>query len=191
VVAAALAGCDLALVSCCLQKIEAPGRAALSRAGGAFSLRKSDLGRTNLTIRAGGVEATVGENLRAREVRLALRELLRTRGVVVRAGEEMRGVNRRRAHAGLAELASQVLARRGLPPATDAELRAHVEKAHGDHASIRRLSLPRHLLARLVELAVVFDRAARLEESGLRVQVTQLFESSVTPRNSLLVASQG
>jgi hypothetical protein len=188
VVAASRARCDLALVSCCLQKVETPRRPSLSEAAGDFSLKKSDLGLTNLTIRAQGVEATVSENLRAREARLALRYLLRERGLDLRAGEEMRGVNRRRAHAGLEELSSQVLARRGLSPATATELDRHAESARKDYASIRRLSLPRHLLARLVELAVVFDRAARLEEAGQRVEVVQLFESSVSPRNTLLLA---
>jgi SAM-dependent methyltransferase len=189
VMAASQARCDLALVSCCLQKIDVPRRVALSRAAGGFSLRKSELGLTNLTLQAVGVEATLSENLRAREVRLALKRLLRERGLVIRAGEEMIGVNRRRAHAGLAELASRVLAQRGLPAATPAELKLHSENAHRDYAAIRRLSLPRHLLARLVELAVVFDRAAALEESGLHVRVAQLFENSVTPRNTVLLAS--
>jgi hypothetical protein len=182
------ARCALALVSCCLQKVDAPVRVALSRAAGAFSLRKADLGLTNLTCRAQGVEATLGDNLRAREVRFALRRLLRDRGLDVRPGEEMRGVNRRQAHAGLAELSSRVLARRALPPATPTELEFHAQNARRDYASIRRLSLPRHLLARLVELAVVFDRAARLEEAGLRVEVLELFESRLTPRNTLLLA---
>jgi hypothetical protein len=186
--AVSVAGCELALVSCCLQKIAAPRRVALSRAGGAFSLRKADLGLTNLTFRSEGVEATLVDNLRARETRLALRRLLRARGHDVRPGEEMRGVNRRKAHAGLAELSSRALASRALPPATEAELRLHSENARRDHAAMRRLSLPRHLLSRLVELAVVFDRAASLEEAGLRVEVLQLFESSVTPRNTLLLA---
>jgi len=190
VLAASKARCDLALVSCCLQKIGEPRRAALSRAAGAFSLRKSELGLTNLTFQPEGVEATLSENLRAREVRLALRRLLHERGLVVRAGEEMRGVNRRRAHAGLAELSSQVLALRGLRAASASELRVHAENARRDHAAMRRLSLPRHLLARLVELAVVFDRAATLEEAGLAVRVAQLFESRVTPRNTLLLASR-
>ncbi len=189
VLAACRSRCDLALVSCCLQKLGAPRRSALSRAAGAFSLGKSELGLTNLTLRPEGVEATLGENLRAREARLALRRLLRERGLVLRAGEEMRGVNRRRAHAGLAELASQVLARRDLPAPTHAELRFHSENARRDHAVIRRLSLPRHLLARLVELSVVFDRAVALEEAGLHVRVARLFEPRVTPRNTLLLAS--
>jgi hypothetical protein len=189
IVAAARARCDVALISCCLQKIEGPRRYALSSAAGDFSVGKSELGLTNLTIRADGVEATVGENLRGREVRYALRQLLRERGLEVRAGEEMRGVNRRRAHGGLAELASRVLVLRGLAPATAEELQFHAEKARRDHASIRRLSLPRHLLARLVELAVVLDRAAKLEESGFDADVVELYDRRVTPRNTLLLAS--
>jgi SAM-dependent methyltransferase len=186
--AAAEAGCELSLVSCCLQKIQAPERVALSRTASEFRLRKADLGLTNLTLRRDGVEASLGDNLRAREARLALRHLLRARGVDVRPGEEMRGVNRRQAHAGLRELASRVLASRALPPPTDAELRAHGEDARAEHLSIRRFSLPRHLLSRLVELAVVFDRAALLEEHGSAVQVVQLFEDAITPRNTLLLA---
>ncbi len=190
VLAAAEAGCQLALVSCCLQKIEAPERGALSRAASGFRLRKADLGLTNLTARRDGVEASLAENLRAREARLALRRLLRARGFDVRPGEEMRGVNRRRAHAGFRELAARVLESRGLAPATDAELTLHGENARTEQLSMRRFSLPRHLLSRLVELSVVFDRAALLEEHGSAVQVLQLFEAAVTPRNTLLFAEQ-
>lgn len=189
VLAAARAGCDLALISCCLQKIAAPERVALSRAAGDFRLGRAELGLTNLTMRAEGVERTSADNLRAREVRLALRRLLRERGVELVAGEEMRGVNRRRAHAGLAELSSRVLSGRGLAPATPAELEYHTQNALRDHAVMRRFTLPRHLLARLVELTVVFDRAAYLSERGLGVRVAELFERGVTPRNSLLLAS--
>jgi SAM-dependent methyltransferase len=189
VLAAARAGCDLALISCCLQKIQAPERLALSCAAGDFRLRRADLGLTNLTLQAEGVERTLADNLRAREVRLALRRLLRERGLDVAAGEEMRGVNRRRALAGLAELSSRVLSDRGLPPATAAELEFHARNARRDYAAMRRFTLPRHLLARLVELTVVFDRAACLSERGLSVRVAELFERGVTPRNSLLLAS--
>jgi hypothetical protein len=54
---------------------------------------------------------------------------------------------------------------------------------------IRRLSLPRSLLARVIELAVVRDRAAALEECGHAVVVAQLFEQRLTPRNTVLFAS--
>ncbi|HEX5100244.1 MAG TPA: methyltransferase, partial [Polyangiaceae bacterium] len=174
--AAAEARCDLLLCSCCFQKIEAPERAMLSRTGGGITLKKAVLGLANLTSQATGVEASLGDNLRGRQARLALRRLLRARGLVVDAGEEMRGINRRRAQAGFAELASSVLGARGLAPPTRAELGLHAGDAEREHAKMRRLSLPRHLLARLVELTVVLDRAALLEERGQSVLVAELFE---------------
>lgn len=189
VLAAAAARCDLLLCSCCFQKIASPERAMLSRAGGSLSLKRSVLGLANLTSQVTGVEASLSENLRGRQARLALRRLLQARGLTVAAGEEMRGVNRRRAHAGFSELAKTVLAARELPPPTPAELRVHADDAERAHAAIRRLSLPRNLLARLVELTLVLDRAAVLEERGQHVLVAELFAQRVTPRNTVLVAT--
>jgi hypothetical protein len=189
IVDAAAARCDVALVSCCLQKTSAAQRAPLSSAARGLDLHRSALGLTNLTPREDGVEASLEENLRAREARLGLRYLLRARGLEVGAGEEMRGVNRRRAQTGLADLASHALALRKLPAPTAAELRCHADAARRDYAVLRRLSLPRNLLARLVELAVVRDRAAALEECGQCVVVAQLFELRLTPRNTVLFAS--
>jgi hypothetical protein len=189
VLAAAAARCDLLLCSCCFQKLTTPERAMLSRAGGAVSLEKSVLGLANLTSQATGVEASLHDNLRGREVRLGLRRLLEARGLTIRPGEEMRGVNRRRAQAGLPDLAARVLAQRHLPAPTAAELRLHADAAEREHAAIRRLSLPRNLLARLVEVTVVLDRAALLEESGQSVLVAELFEQRVTPRNTVIFAT--
>jgi len=42
----------------------------------------------------------------------------------------------------------------------------------------------------VVELSVVLDRAALLEESGYAVRVATLFERAVTPRNISLFASR-
>jgi len=189
VVAAAGARCDLALVSCCLQKTTAPRRLPLSREARGFELRKSALGLTNLSSRTDGVEASMAENLRAREARLGLRYLLRARGLELNAGDEMRGVNRRRAQTGFSDLAAHALALRQLPAPSPLELRFFADAARRDHAVIRRLSLPRNLLARLVELAVVRDRASALEECGQAVAVAQLFEQRLTPRNTVLFAS--
>jgi SAM-dependent methyltransferase len=186
---AAAAGCDLALISCCLQKIRAPARVALSRAGAPLVVRHAALGLTNLTAQPVGVEGSLSEWLAARETRLALRRLLRARGLAVAAGAEMRGVNRRRAHAGLAALAARVLALRGLPPPTERELAEHAGAARHDYAAVRRLTVPRHLLGRLVELAVVLDRAAYLEEHGHAVRVATLCDRAATPRNLALVAT--
>ena len=189
VVAAGAARCDVALVSCCLQKTRAASRAPLSRAARGLAIRRGALGLANLAPRDAGVEASLAENLRAREARLGLRYLLRARGLAIDAGEEMRGVNRRRAQQGLEALAAHALTRRGLPMATPAELGSCAEAARRDQASMRRLSLPRSLLARLIEIAVVRDRAAALEEQGLSVSVAQLFEERLTPRNTVLFAS--
>ena len=70
--AAAAAGCDLALVSCCLQKIDEEERAALSRAGEGLSLRRETLGLSNLTSQAKGVETTIEKTMAARQARHAL-----------------------------------------------------------------------------------------------------------------------
>lgn len=192
VVAAALAGCDLALVSCCLQKIDADARAPLSSIGGAagFRLRKASLGLTNLSSRALGVETSLVATMAAREARHALALLLRRRGVAHAPGEAMRGINRRQAHHGFRVIAAQALALRSLAPASEAELAACEAEAHADFARARRLSLPRSLLARLGEVAVVLDRAAALEESGHGARVAVLFEAGVTPRNLALFASR-
>jgi hypothetical protein len=189
VVAAAAARCDVALVSCCLQKTAAARRPPLSREARGLDIRRCALGLTNLTPREDGVEASLADNLRAREARLALRYLIRHRGVEVAAGEEMRGVNRRRAQAGFPQLAAHALALRALRSPSESELRFFAAAARHDYAVIRRLALPRSLLARLVELAVVRDRAAALEESGQAVVVAQLFEQRLTPRNTVLFAS--
>lgn len=190
VLSAAEVGCDVALVSCCLQKIEGPERAPLSRAAAGLVLRRETLGLTNLTSQARGVETTIEATMAARKARHALLHLLRARGEVVAPGEEMRGINRRRARAGLAEIAALALALRGLSPASADEIARHEREAGLRYAAVRRLSLPRNMLARLVEIAVVLDRAAALAESGHHVQVVTLFERAVTPRNIAVLASR-
>jgi SAM-dependent methyltransferase len=189
VLAAAEAGCDLALVSCCFQKIRGATRGAVSRAGAALVLQRETLGLANLTTQPVGVEAPLEAVLAARQARHALRRLLLARGLDVPPGEEMRGVNRRRAHGGLGVIARAALARRGLPPPDDAEIRRHEEDAVRRYAVIRRLALPRNMLSRLLEVAIVLDRAAALEEAGHATLVATVFDREVTPRNVGLFAS--
>lgn len=190
VTAAAEAGCDVALVSCCLQKIAAPARAPVSRAAADLVLRRDILGLANLTSQPFGVEVSLDATLAAREARYALLLLLRSRGVAASPGEEMRGINRRRARAGLAEIAGPALSLRGLSAATPVEIQRHEEEARRRYARVRRLSLPRSMLARLVEVAVVLDRAARLAEGGLCVEVATVFDRADTPRNIAIFASR-
>lgn len=185
VLEAARARCDVALVSCCLQKIDGPSRAPLSAAAAAAGLvlPREALGLSNLTVRLVGVEASLGEMLDARRHRHALGRLLRARGVEVAPGEEMRGINRRRAREGLAGLAARALAHRGLAPATAAEIAEHEAEAAVEFGLIRRWTLPRAMLARPLEVAVVLDRAAALEERGYAVRVAEVFDADATPRN--------
>jgi SAM-dependent methyltransferase len=188
--AAAAQGADLVLVSCCLQKISTPERAPLSRAGARLALYKDTLGLSNLSSQAVGVEASIAHTMQARQARYALRQLLLTRGLVVPPGAEMHGINRRRAHTGFAEIAARALAFRDLPPLGAAEASIIEQRAAPEFAAIRRLSLPRDMLARVIELAVVLDRAAHLAERGYAVRLATLFERAVTPRNIALFASR-
>jgi hypothetical protein len=191
ILAAGRAGCDLALVSCCLQKVEAPSRAPLSRLAteAGMTMRREMLGLTNLAARARGVETSLIATMEARRARHALAALLRGRGILIAPGEEMRGINRRRARAGLGSIAAQALALRGLPPPTDAEIREHDAASRRRFALVRRLSLPRSMLARLTEVAVVLDRAVALQESGHHVVAAILLDAAATPRNIALFAS--
>jgi len=188
--AVAESGADLALVSCCLQKIRQPERAPLSRAAHGFALKKDTLGLSNLTSQAVGVESSIEQTIRARQARYALRLLLRARGLEIAPGAEMQGVNRRQAHAGLRAIAERSLGLRGLPPASEAEVATFERQGAQQFAAIRRFSLPRDMLARAIELSVILDRAARLEESGYAVRVATIFERAVTPRNVSLFASR-
>ena len=191
IAAAARSGCDLALISCCLQKIGGSVRTPLSRAACAAGmfLSREALGLSNQSARPEGVEGSLRDTMAAREHRHALLHLLRSRGITIRPGEEMRGQNRRRAHDGLRAIASRALELRGLPKATDSELLARAEEARWAFARVRRLSLPRSMLARLAEVAVVLDRAAALADAGLAVEIATLFTPDVTPRNLALFAS--
>ena len=188
--AVADSGADLALVSCCLQKISTPERGPLSRAAHGFSLKKDTLGLSNLTSQAVGVESSIEDTIRARQTRYALRLLLRARGLEIAPGAEMQGVNRRQAHAGLSAIAERSLGLRGLPKASEAEIASLERAGEQEFNAIRRFSLPRDMLARAIELSVILDRAARLEESGYAVRVATIFERAVTPRNVSLFASR-
>jgi hypothetical protein len=79
---------------------------------------------------------------------------------------------------------------RSLRAPSAAELTFHEQSAARDYARVRRLSLPRNLLARLVELAVIFDRGAALEAAGHEVCIATLFKRNVSPRNVGIFASR-
>ncbi len=183
---------SLALVGCCLQKRRSGERvslcapAALERA---LALPKPLLGLSNLTARDEGVEATRVENLAARERRIALHRLLAEAGVPLGVGRELEGLNRRVAHHALADLVARAFVLRGLTPPSADRIAKAAAWAAGEHARVRRLGLPRGLLARVLEVFVLLDRAVYLEQHGFEVAIGSLFAARVSPRNLALVAS--
>ena len=187
---------SVALVGCCLQKRRAPSRRPLCNVGevelaAALELPKTLLGLSNLTPREEGVEATRVENLAARERRLVLHRLLEGLGVgPLRLGAEIEGLNRRAAHDDLASLVGRAFALRGLAPPSASAIDDAAKWARAQHERSRRLSLPRTMLARVLEVFVLVDRARYLEERGYSVEIGALFPASVSARNLALVASR-
>lgn len=186
---AARGGAELLLVSCCLQKVAASARQPLSSMArqGQLVIPRAALGLTNLAPFAaiGHADAV----MRGRLARHALRLLLAERGAAVAPGGEARGIHRRKFRRGLAAVADEALARRGLAPAEPDEIARCTREGAAQFACMRRLSLPRAMLGRVVELAVVLDRATYLEEQGYRSEVRPLFPRASSPRNLAIFAS--
>jgi SAM-dependent methyltransferase len=190
---AARSGASIALVGCCLQKRRAASRAPLSALAplpaSALELPRDILGLSNLTARDDGVEATRAENLAGRERRLALHRLLEQAGEQLPLGAEIRGLNRRAAHGELATLVARAFAARRQPPPSAAAIAEAATWARVQHAEMRRLSLPRGILARVLEVLVLADRARHLEAHGRDVTIGLIFPASVSPRNLVLVST--
>jgi hypothetical protein len=181
VTAAVATGASVLLLGCCPQKIRGTQRDALVPGGPAFP--REVLGLANVLARTQGVEGDLRDALAMKEARLALRELLAARGIVVAAGEEMRGVNRRKPNAGLAVLAAAACRARALSPPTPDEIVSASQRAHAHYLVQRRLMLPRSMLGRALEIFIALDRALYLQQHGYRVHVLELFPTNVSPRN--------
>ncbi len=183
----------LLLVNCCLQSIDTPVREPLSAQGKAagLRLRRSELGLTNLISGRRLVEGDAARLVANRRTRYALRLLLRRRGLALAPGDELRGVPRRQVRHGLAVVATRACRQRQLAPPEPEELRALSAEAADAAPRIRRLELPRAALGRLLELAVVLDRARCLEEAGLQVALEAVFGVQHSPRNLGIIAHPG
>jgi hypothetical protein len=181
---AAASGAGVVLVSCCAQKTRGDRREPVSALGRALGLGfdRAVLGLANLaTASEGGLEAH--DVMSRRRTRYALHLLLRDAGLEVALGDEMRGLNRRRARRPLEELAPVVLAARGLDAPSALQIARAAERAARDHGRLRRLELPRVMFARVLELALVLDRAVSLDEVGPPSRVLEAFERAHSPRN--------
>jgi len=177
--------CDVVLLPCCLQKTASDvwrPRSAQARSC-KVHIRRASLGLANTTPHERGVEVSIEQTMAARGARYALRMLLESRGVPTQPGEEMRGINRRRARRGLPALAEMAFARLGLSPPTASELAWAQDEGKRRHDRVRRLSLPRSMMGRVVEVTHALDRACTLAEAGFAVDVFPLVDAKITPRN--------
>ncbi len=182
---------SLALVGCCLQKRRQLSRRPFCTAPGLdLDLPRALLGLSNLSASHEGVEATRAENLLGRERRLALHRLLLSPGGTLRRGAEIEGLNRRAAQQDVSRLVARAFALRGRPPPSPEAVDEASAWARAEHARARRLSVPRVLLARVLEVFVLLDRAAHLEAQGFAVRYGTLFPASASPRNLALIASR-
>ncbi len=182
---------SLLLVGCCLQKLRADVRLPLNGSreqSRGVTFTKTLLGLSNFTPREQGVEATRSENVAARERRLALHALLSATAGPLRFGAEMDGLNRRAAHGELRAMVTRAFASRGLPSPSEPAILDAERAAKALHDRIRRLSLPRILLGRVLEVFVVVDRALYLENAGFDVTIGTAFPKEISARNLAILA---
>lgn len=169
------------LLGCCPQKIRGFERVSLVSGGPSFP--REILGLANVLARTKGIEGDLRRALATKESRLALRYMLAARGSTIPAGEEMRGVNRRKANAGFPGFAEAVCRVRGFPAPTPDEIADAGQRARAHHLAQRRLSLPRSMLGRVLEIFLAVDRALYLRNHGYDADVVQVFPTALSPRN--------
>lgn len=182
------------LVSCCLQKIQH---------GSLIRRPSSEIARTSvlnslLTIPRATLGATNSprgysrqNDLISRETRHALRLLFRENGrSVKRVGDEMEGISRHALKNGLASVisgAADVLVGKGLL-LNDELIQRCESEAKREYRLMRSLTLPRAAAAAFLEMAIVLDRAAVLQEAGFQVATCRLWDDSISARNLCIVA---
>ncbi len=182
------AGAHVLMVSCCHQKTDPPERRWLAEHAEGFAVPQHALGLANLAPVSFRGSGSLDAKRGWRRTRLAVRLALEARGVRLDAGDEARGVTKERFRRGLRVAADRAFERRSLTPATDDELAAAAAEAARIHGRVARFALPRHALARVLELAVVLDRATYLAEGSYRASVRPLFDLETSPRNLAVVA---
>ncbi|MFN3197269.1 MAG: methyltransferase [Bradymonadia bacterium] len=176
---------SLALVGCCAQKMHTCPRHPRSSLGKALGIdfEQPLLSFANFALPTG---VSLEEVARGRAWRHGLEVLLRGRGLDVDVVSAPRGVSRRAMQHSFERAARVALERRGLPPATEAELTAAEAEGATIYAAVRRWSQPRRMLSRVIELVVALDRICALEEQGRPVEIMYLFPQSISPRNILI-----
>lgn len=177
---------NVLVLSCCPQKIGTSTRLPLINPG--LEIPRKVLGLANVLARSWGIEKPLQDELATKEHRLALRQLFEHRGMYIPIGEEMCGLNRRQPRSGFQALAEAAFRLRRISPPTQDELLSAVRSTHRLYQAIRRLSLPRSMLGRLLEIYLASDRARFLLTMGYTVEILEIFPIEVSPRNIALLA---
>jgi len=188
--AACAAGASIALVGCCLQKRDGD-RAPLVVSAGlsreALTIGRAVLGLGNAREGEEGVEADLATRTRSRVNRNALRALLNAAGLDLLPGAEMYRVNRRRATGALDDLVHLAFDARELESPSP-EAIAHADRAaRSEYALTSRWTLPRTMIARLIEVWVALDRVAFLATNGYDAHAVIAFDAAASPRNVAVV----
>ncbi|WP_375757731.1 methyltransferase [Corallococcus exercitus] len=178
-------------IGCCYDKLEAPRDYPVSRFGGAHPLPFTPHALA-LTTR-GRHHKTEGEFARMKRVYawrfafdLLSRQRFPERGFV-RAGDAPRTLYDGR----FALYARDRLARLDLEPGmTDAELDAFEVSVRAETRDLLLCHLLRDRFSRALEVVLLLDRALLLEELGFQVDLLQLFDPRLSPRNLALIASR-
>ena len=178
-------------IGCCYDKLEAPRDYPVSRFGGAHPLPFTPHALA-LTTR-GRHHKTEVEFARMKRVyawRFAFHLLARRhfpeRGFV-RAGDAPRTLY----DGSFAVYALDRLERLGLDSAmTEAELDAFEVSVRAETRDLLLCHLLRDRFARALEVVLLLDRALLLEELGFQVELLQLFDPRLSPRNLALIASR-
>jgi hypothetical protein len=178
-------------IGCCYDKLELPRDYPASRFGSAHplpftphALALATRGRPHKT------EAEFARMKRVYAWRFAFDLLARRcfpeRGFV-RAGDAPRALY----DGPFARYARDRLEHLGLDPGmTDAELDAFEVSARAETRELLLCHLLRDRFARALEVVLLLDRALLLEELGFQVELLQLFDPGLSPRNIALVASR-
>ncbi len=184
----AKARCSLAFVACCHQKIPGDFRASLNEED-PIRLDRRILGLANSRNADHPVEGEFEQNRNTRIKRLALRLLLRNRGIWVTYGDEAHGTGRRHLRdTDFKALAAEIFAKRDLDAPTIPECERAWSEACGRYPKIERAALSRETFSPLIELYIALDRAAYLEHRGFQTELVRLFPPELSPRNLMLRA---
>lgn len=180
------------LVSCCLQKLgpDLPFRHPLSSVvindKHLLKLLQTDRRILGVTNRSRNASQS---SRQGRITRYALRKLLVDRGLHFRNGHEVHGLSRHALKHGLKYVAEKIadLHQFDLYLSED-EARERMEAAAADYRAVRAFSVPRAVAGEILEMAIVLDRAARLEEAFDTVRTTRLWPESVSVKNMGIAA---